>query len=79
MAERWIPGTNEMTIPKRKFPYASLWVNAVYMFLEWIDYSIVGRLSSSTMYRYRLMDRHCKCELCMERRSSPRPKWTRSI
>lgn len=58
---------------KRKFTYAPLWANAVYALAEWLEYSVFDRLTSAlTRWRVPFMDRHCKCEKCIERRKTGR-------
>jgi hypothetical protein len=53
-----------------KFKYAPMWVRVVYEVLEWIDYKIALKLSSWSSYRYQMLDNHCKCEKCLQRRQA---------
>lgn len=55
-----------------KFPYAPKWVNWVYRVAEWVDYSVVGNVSSFLQRRYGLVDKWCVCERCLERRRNGR-------
>lgn len=52
-----------------KYTYAPLWVNIVYATLKWVDYKIIGRLSSNLVWwRCDLLDKYCQCPKCLERR-----------
>jgi hypothetical protein len=51
---------------KRNY-YMPLWADIVYKTLEFVDHKIVERLSSWLMWRFAFMDRHCRCEKCIER------------
>jgi len=45
-----------------------LWVEIVYRALEWVDYKILSRASSRTVWwRNDLLDKYCRCSQCQER------------
>jgi len=53
---------------KRRFIYAPAWVDYTYQLTQAVDYALSGLVSRLTGWRYEFLDRHCKCERCLERK-----------
>ncbi len=53
----------------RQWPDAPRWVNLVYLILELLDTGLT-KAQRVLYYRYRLLDRYCRCEWCRKRRGA---------
>lgn len=47
---------------------APLWVNVVYKALGWMERHVCIPLDNLALKRFALMDRHCQCDNCIDRR-----------
>lgn len=57
---------------QRRFLDAPAWADYLYQLVEWIDYKASRLISNLTYWRIAFMDRHCKCEKCLQRQRERR-------